>query len=91
MKLFKSVKSRTGLLRVYKFNQSCMVEQNFILVDPKILIENEVTKTLYTSEPENLGRIRESIKLVGIREPLIVDLDILLLRLHLTCIDIKIS
>jgi DNA modification methylase len=52
-----------------------MVEQNFVFVDPKILIENEVTKILYTSEPENWSRIKESIKLVGILEPLIVDPD----------------
>jgi len=52
-----------------------MVEQNFVLVDPKILIENEFTNRLYSSEPENLGRIKENIKLVGILEPLIVDPD----------------
>jgi len=52
-----------------------MEEKIIIFVDPKILIENEVTKTLYTSEPENWSRIKENIKLVGILEPLIVDPD----------------
>lgn len=52
-----------------------MVEHNFILVDPNILIENEATNNLYSSEPENLGRIKESIKSLGILEPLIVDFD----------------
>jgi site-specific DNA-methyltransferase (adenine-specific) len=52
-----------------------MEEKKIIFVDPKILIENEFTKTLYSFEPENLGRIKESIKSHGILEPLIVDTD----------------
>jgi site-specific DNA-methyltransferase (adenine-specific) len=52
-----------------------MEEHKFIYVDPNILVENEDTNQLYTSEPENLGQIKESIKQVGILEPLIVDPD----------------
>ncbi len=52
-----------------------MEEHKLIYVDPNILVENEDTNQLYTSEPENLGQIKESIKLAGILEPLIVGPD----------------
>jgi len=52
-----------------------MEEHKLIYVDPNILVENKNTNQLYSSEPENLGRIKESIKSVGILEPLIVDPD----------------
>jgi site-specific DNA-methyltransferase (adenine-specific) len=45
------------------------------MVDPNILIENEVTNSLYSSKPENLDSIKKSIESFGILEPLIVNLE----------------
>jgi site-specific DNA-methyltransferase (adenine-specific) len=52
-----------------------MEEQKVMWVDPHTLHQNKVTNELYTSEPENFENIKENISQVGIREPLIVDTD----------------
>lgn len=52
-----------------------MKDKKVVWVNPHILHENEVTNKLYSSEPENLERIKENIKRFGILEPLLVDTD----------------
>ena len=52
-----------------------MEEQKVMWVAPHTLHQNKVTNELYTSEPENFENIKENISQVGIREPLIVDTD----------------
>jgi len=52
-----------------------MIEPKVVWVDPNMLIENQVTNSLYSLNPENLESIKESICRLGILEPLIVDPD----------------
>lgn len=52
-----------------------MVKDIIVFVDPNILIENKVTNILYSMQPDNFERMKESIRMYGILEPLIVDTD----------------